>query len=172
MAEALAQPLRSFLAHQRAFRLVPQLFLCLRCTAGYCVAMNELSKSLDEPRGVFEEHLLFNLVYCSQVSPGIEQADVDAIIATARRFNPILGITGILVFGGGVFFQWIEGPKAKVLDLVSRIEADVRHEEMAILSSDEEIRERIFPTWDMELVWHRHITSVTHSHCQCRGTQV
>ena len=114
--------------------------------------MNELSKSLDEPRGVFEEHLLFNLVYCSQVSPGIEQADVDAIIATARRFNPILGITGILVFGGGVFFQWIEGPKDKVLDLVSRIAADVRHEEMAILSSDEEIRERIFPTWDMELV--------------------
>jgi hypothetical protein len=116
--------------------------------------MNELSKSarLDEPEDAFEEHLFFNLVYCSQVSPGIEQADVDAIVATARRFNPILGITGILVFGAGVFFQWIEGPKAKVLDLVSRIEADVRHEEMAILSSDEEIRERIFPTWDMELV--------------------
>ena len=76
MAEALAQPLRSFLAHHQVFRLVPQLFLCLRCTAGYCVAMNELSKSLDEPRGVFEEHLLFNLVYCSQVSPGIEQAKV------------------------------------------------------------------------------------------------
>ena len=116
--------------------------------------MNELSKSasLDEPKDAFEEYLLFNLVYCSQVSPGIEQADVDAIIATARRFNPILGITGILVFGAGVFFQWIEGPKAKVLELVSRIEADSRHEKMAILSSDEEIRERIFPTWDMELV--------------------
>jgi hypothetical protein len=57
-----------------------------------------------------------------------------------------------LVFGAGVFFQWIEGPKSKVLELVSRIEADSRHEKMAILSSDEEIRERIFPTWDMELV--------------------
>ena len=57
-----------------------------------------------------------------------------------------------MVFGAGVFFQWIEGPKAKVLELVSRIEADSRHEKMAILSSDEEIRERIFPTWDMELV--------------------
>ncbi len=51
-----------------------------------------------------------------------------------------------------MFFQWIEGPKSKVLELVSRIEADSRHEKMAILSSDEEIRERIFPTWDMELV--------------------
>ena len=57
-----------------------------------------------------------------------------------------------MVFGAGLFFQWIEGPKSEVLELVSGIEADSRHEKMAILSSDEEIRERICPTWDMELV--------------------
>ena len=56
------------------------------------------------------------------------------------------------MFGSGVFFQWIEGPKAEVLDLVTLIEADRRHEMMVILSTDEEVRERIFPTWDMELV--------------------
>ena len=108
--------------------------------------------SADEPDSAFEEQLLFNLVYCSQVSDGIHQTDVDAIVATARRFNPALGITGVLVFGSGVFFQWIEGPKTNVLELVNRIEADSRHKQMTILSSDEEIRERIFPTWDMELV--------------------
>ena len=32
------------------------------------------------------------------------------------------------------------------------IETDVRHEMMVTLSTDEEIRERVFPTWDMELV--------------------
>lgn len=108
--------------------------------------------SADEPDSAFEEQLLFNLVYCSQVSDGIGQTEVDAIVATARRFNPALGITGVLVFGSGVFFQWIEGPKTNVLELVNRIEADSRHKQMTILSSDEEIRERIFPTWDMELV--------------------
>ena len=108
--------------------------------------------SADEPDSAFEEQLLFNLVYCSQVSDGIDQTEVDAIVATARRFNPALGITGVLVFGSGVFFQWIEGPKTNVLELVNRIEADSRHKQMTILSSDEEIRERIFPTWDMELV--------------------
>ena len=108
--------------------------------------------SADEPDNAFEEQLLFNLVYCSQVSDGIGQTEVDAIVATARRFNPALGITGVLVFGSGVFFQWIEGPKTNVLELVNRIEADSRHKQMTILSSDEEIRERIFPTWDMELV--------------------
>ena len=105
-----------------------------------------------EPEDAFNERLLFNLVYCSQMSAGVARADVDTIVATAQRRNAVLGITGILVFGSGVFFQWIEGPKAEVLDLVTLIEADRRHEMMVILSTDEEVRERIFPTWDMELV--------------------
>ena len=56
------------------------------------------------------------------------------------------------MFGSGVFFQWIEGPKAEVMDLVKLIESDRRHEMMVTLSTDEEVRERIFPSWDMELV--------------------
>ena len=39
-----------------------------------------------------------------------------------------------------------------MLDLIKLIETDNRHENMVILSSDEEVRERIFPNWDMELV--------------------
>ncbi|MDA7584069.1 BLUF domain-containing protein [Luminiphilus sp.] len=104
------------------------------------------------PEDAFKEQLLFNLVYCSQISAGVENTDVDTIIATSRRRNSASGITGILVFGDGVFFQWIEGPKAEVTALVKLIETDRRHELMVILSEDEEIRERIFPTWDMELV--------------------
>ena len=94
----------------------------------------------DEPQGASNESLLFNLVYCSQASEGVENADVDTIIATSRRRNPVLGITGVLVFGGGVFFQWIEGPKAEVMGLVKLIEADPRHELFVILSTDEEVR--------------------------------
>jgi hypothetical protein len=114
----------------------------------------------DEPQGASNESLLFNLVYCSQASEGVENADVDTIIATSRRRNPALGITGVLVFGGGVFFQWIEGPKAEVMGLVKLIEADPRHELFVILSTDEEVRERIFPTWDMELVGAENIQEV------------
>ena len=106
----------------------------------------------EDPEDAFKEQLLFNLVYCSQVSAGVESADVDAIIATSQRRNALVGVTGILVFGSGVFFQWIEGPKAEVMRLVTRIETDRRHEMMVVLSTDEEIRERIFPSWDMELV--------------------
>ena len=106
----------------------------------------------DEPGAALGGAPLFNFVYCSQVRDGVGSADVDSIIATSRRRNRIQRITGVLVFGSGVFFQWIEGPKAEVMSLVKMIEADDRHEMMVTLSTDEEIRERIFPTWDMELV--------------------
>lgn len=114
----------------------------------------------NEPEDAFKEHLIFNLVYCSQISEGVVSSDVDAIIATSQRRNALLGITGVLVFGSGVFFQWIEGPKAEVLGLVKRIETDRRHEMMVTLSTDEEVRERIFPSWDMELVDAEHIQEV------------
>lgn len=106
----------------------------------------------DEPGAALGGSPLFNFVYCSQVREGVGGADVDHIIATSQRRNRVQRITGILVFGSGVFFQWIEGPKAEVMSLVKLIETDLRHEMMVTLSTDEEIRERIFPTWDMELV--------------------
>ena len=71
----------------------------------------------------------------------------------ARVHNPHLGITGVLVFGEGVFFQWIEGPRHSVAGLVQRLAADSRHDTIIALdASEEEVRERLFPEWDMELV--------------------
>jgi len=106
------------------------------------------------------ETLLFNLVYASTISDGVSSSDVDDIISASHRHNTLVGITGILVLGSGVFFQWIEGPKEKVMSLVKLIETDRRHELMTVLSTDEEIRARIFPAWDMELVAADHIQEV------------
>ncbi|HBX27350.1 MAG TPA: blue light sensor protein [Gammaproteobacteria bacterium] len=114
----------------------------------------------DEPAETPEEPLLFNLVYASTVTNGVSSADVDDIINASHRHNTLVGITGILVLGSGVFFQWIEGPKKEVMSLVKLIETDRRHELMTVLSTDEEIRERIFPSWDMELVDADHIQEV------------
>ena len=114
----------------------------------------------DVPAEVLEERLLFNLVYASTLTDGVSSADVDDIINASHRNNSLVGITGILVLGSGVFFQWIEGPKEEVMSLVKLIETDRRHELMTVLSTDEEIRERIFPSWDMELVDADHIQEV------------
>ena len=118
------------------------------------------AKEYDEPTEALEERLLFNLVYASTVADGISSADVDDIIRASHHNNSLVGITGILVLGSGIFFQWIEGPKEEVMSLVKLIKTDRRHELMTVLSTDEEIRERIFPSWDMELVDADHIQEV------------
>jgi hypothetical protein len=105
----------------------------------------------DEPREG-SETLLHNMVYCSRAAPGVTDADVQAIIATARRYNPAHGVTGLLVYGGDIFFQWLEGPKESIVGLMHNIRHDKRHNTLVELAVNEEVRERMFPTWDMELV--------------------
>jgi hypothetical protein len=105
----------------------------------------------DEPREG-SETLLHNIVYCSRAAPGVTDADVQAIIATSRRWNPARGVTGLLVYGGDIFFQWLEGPKESIVELMHSIRKDKRHNTLVELAVNEEVRERMFPTWDMELV--------------------
>ena len=103
---------------------------------------------------------LHQTVYCSLASEGVDEHTVARIVEQAHAANPGLGITGMLVFGGGVFFQWIEGPRAHIVPLMDRIRADPRHRQVVILSESEEVRERLFPDWDMELVTSAEIRDV------------
>lgn len=102
--------------------------------------------------GGTEPPLLYHLVYCSRAAPGIDEDAVGRIVATARRHNPQAGITGLLVFGSGVFFQWLEGPRTQIDLLMQRLQADPRHAGVVTLDSTEEARARLFPDWDMEPV--------------------
>lgn len=106
----------------------------------------------DEPMAGHAYPLLYNLVYCSRAAPDIDDDAVARIIATARRYNPAQGITGLLVFGSGIFFQWLEGPRDNVMQLMANLKKDPRHQDVVSLSAVEEVRERLFPDWDMELV--------------------
>ena len=82
---------------------------------------------LDEPRAGHAFPLLYQLVYCSRATPGVDDDAVHRIIRSARRRNPEQGITGLLVFGSGVFFQWLEGPRDSVTALMATLKADARH---------------------------------------------
>jgi hypothetical protein len=106
----------------------------------------------DEPLAGLQQRPLYNAVYCSRVSDGVDDAAVDRIIQTARRLNPERGITGLLVFGSGLFFQWLEGPRDNLLHLLGCLRTDQRHRDMVMLEESEEVRERLFPDWSMELV--------------------
>jgi hypothetical protein len=96
--------------------------------------------------------LLYNLVYCSRATSLMDDTEVTRILDSARRRNPAQGITGLLVFGSGIFFQWLEGPRDNVTQLMDLLKADPRHDSIVELTADEEVRERLFPDWDMEFV--------------------
>jgi hypothetical protein len=57
-----------------------------------------------------------------------------------------------MVFGSGVFFQWIEGPAADIQKLIANLHSDPRHYDIVALSQSEERRERLYPSWEMERV--------------------
>ena len=67
--------------------------------------MNDIDSLGDEPTVGFNLPKLYNVVYCSRAAAGTDEAAVDRIIAVAQRRNPINGITGLLVFGSGIFFS-------------------------------------------------------------------
>lgn len=117
--------------------------------------------SSDEPGfGGSRLPLLYNMVYCSRAAADVDAAAVDRIVASAHRNNPRLNITGMLVFGEGIFFQWLEGPRASITGLMEQLRRDVRHSDLIVISEIEESRERLFPDWDMELVEAGHIREV------------
>ena len=95
---------------------------------------------------------LYTFVYCSRAAEGVDDAEVGRIVEAAQRHNLARGITGVLVFGNGVFFQLIEGPAAQIRKLIRTLHSDPRHYDVVSLDWSEERRERLYPNWEMERV--------------------
>ncbi len=96
--------------------------------------------------------LLGTFVYCSRAAEGVDDVEVGRIVESAQSRNLARGITGVLVFGSGVFFQWIEGPAAEIQNLIASLRRDPRHYDVVALDWSEEKRERLYPNWEMEQV--------------------
>lgn len=95
---------------------------------------------------------LETFVYCSRAAENVDDAEVNRLIEFSQRRNAARGITGVLVFGSGVFFQWIEGPPAEVKSLIVTLHKDTRHHDVVTLDQSIEKRERLYPHWEMERV--------------------
>ncbi|BDG74016.1 BLUF domain-containing protein [Roseomonas fluvialis] len=98
------------------------------------------------------EPILDTFVYCSRAAEGVNDAQVERIIELSQRRNVARDITGVLVFGSGIFFQWIEGPPAQVEKLIASLHGDPRHFDIVTLDRSVEKRARLYPNWEMERV--------------------
>lgn len=96
--------------------------------------------------------MLCTFVYCSRAAEGVGDTEVGRIVEAAQRRNLARGITGVLVFGNGVFFQLIEGPAAEIQKLIATLHCDPRHYDVVSLDWSKERRERLYPNWEMERV--------------------
>jgi len=76
------------------------------------------------------------------------EASIEQILATSRRNNTTLGVTGSLMFNAGLFAQVLEGPRPTLEALFERIQQDARHSAVRILQF-EPVQVRLFPDWAM-----------------------
>lgn len=92
--------------------------------------------------------MLVRLLYASRAVEAPSPEAIEAILASSRRRNPTLGITGLLCHSGDTFMQVLEGGRGAVNELYTRICQDLRHRDVILLHY-EEIAERRFAGWTM-----------------------
>lgn len=95
---------------------------------------------------------LYCFFYSSRISPSTSTNCIVDILKTARSFNKQAEITGILVFNGIQFHQYIEGPKAALQELIERISKDQRHTDFTPRYSEPLGKNRLFSNWSMAYI--------------------
>lgn len=91
---------------------------------------------------------LVQLIYASRASPSLDEQAIPALLETSRRRNAAAGITGMLLYVEGSFFQVLEGEAASVAETFARIHNDACHGRVTQIIS-EPIFERAFTDWTM-----------------------
>jgi len=88
------------------------------------------------------------LVYASAATREFEPKELTQILTKADQHNLGVGITGMLLYIDGSFFQVLEGGEQVVHTLYEKILRDPRHSQ-AIKLIEEPIEKRAFSQWSM-----------------------
>jgi hypothetical protein len=90
--------------------------------------------------------------YVSRYSRPLDAKQLEALGEAAAEKNRSIGVTGVLMASGGLFYQVIEGPAEAVDGLYAAIMADERHTDLVLLSVEDDAPSRFFPDWSMKMV--------------------
>lgn len=96
--------------------------------------------------------MMKRIKYASRYSKPLTEKELESLGQQAAAKNTELGVTGILMASGGMFYQVIEGPPEAVNGLFSAIEEDDRHTDVLVLGVEEGVTSRLFPGWSMKTV--------------------
>ncbi len=92
--------------------------------------------------------MLSQLVYVSNRKSNCTAAEIDKILASCKKNNPPLNITGILLYSETKFIQLVEGEAKVIMGLYDKIKADDRHSNTMMIAYSP-IKEKSFPSWHM-----------------------
>lgn len=108
---------------------------------------------------------LYRLAYGSKVTGRLTKPDLKQILNTSIKNNAPAGISGLLCFTQGYFFQILEGTRYPINRTFQRISQDPRHGEVVLVGM-EPIAERAFGSWSMAFVDDSPATtSIVYKHC-------
>ncbi|WP_026224986.1 BLUF domain-containing protein [Methyloversatilis thermotolerans] len=91
----------------------------------------------------------YQLIYTSTLAPHISPSCVVDIMLASRQKNPERGLTGLLLFDGRHFCQYLEGTRTNVVVMCGLIETDPRHSNFTVLHEGPLLGERLFADWSM-----------------------
>ena len=97
---------------------------------------------------VFIPMRLFTMIYVSCASTKVTGHSLRDIADNSATRNSRIGVTGLLLYGSGNYFQIVEGGETAVKGLYRRIAQDSRHHNLRVLF-ESPISDRIFPQWQM-----------------------
>ena len=96
--------------------------------------------------------MLKRISYVSKFSRPLTRDEITQLADDAAERNRELGITGMLMSSGDIFYQVLEGPVDEVDKLFHKIAADLRHKDVLVLTTQERVEDRQFPSWAMKKV--------------------
>jgi Sensors of blue-light using FAD len=92
--------------------------------------------------------MLIRMLYVSTAVGPITTTVTGTILRSAQAWNNDHGITGVLCQGQGVYLQVLEGKRAEVNSLYTRITEDRRHKNVQLMAF-EDITHRRYGAWAM-----------------------
>lgn len=87
-------------------------------------------------------------IYVSRATSSFDAPSLRDLLTRSRLRNGVAGVSGMLLYDRGSFFQVLEGEPSAVQQVLDRIRADSRHEGVVVLV-DEPITTRGFAAWTM-----------------------
>jgi hypothetical protein len=91
------------------------------------------------------------IAYVSSASPNLSPQRLEGIVGDAIAYNEMAGVTGVLLYDGQRFLQYIEGAEDAIVPIYARIVSATSHHELVELGrSKGELR--LFPQWSMHWV--------------------